>query len=119
MVVDCQEPDIARRQTSWKTNKLPESSDTKKQHAISRPFPLTSRPDRIPQVDEAVSELASLCTKRLSGEEGPGPDWANHARSALNGEVTHQRQPIIMYEGIVRHPARIRNRFSIAVRTRS
>jgi hypothetical protein len=54
-------------------NQLPESSDTKKQHAISQPIPPPLRPGRIPQVDEAVSELAfarSSCQEKSPGLTG-------------------------------------------------
>lgn len=72
-------------------NQLPESSDTKKQQPISPPFPPASRPGRIPQVNEAVSELASACTKRLSREERAlaWPD-EHTPQSTLDGGRGHQ-----------------------------
>jgi hypothetical protein len=71
-------------------NQLPESSDTKKQHAISQPIPPPLRPGRIPQVDEAVSELAFA--RSSCQENEPRADRTSHAQSTWNGEVTNINQ---------------------------
>jgi hypothetical protein len=61
--------DPAVRQASWKAAENPVTR--KKQLAISQPFPPTLRPDRIPQVNRAVSELAFGTKPATSRESRP------------------------------------------------